>query len=180
MRIRRGCLQNSGRLVGRCWAGVRLPAPPPGSGAASHLWVAEAPPPRSPSRAGDCTGPGSVGTSCRPVCLGRLGGAATLRPLQHAPARSPSVKGRNCSRDLCFPCQRRFRQVPSLFPEGRASPGSPLPKGLKGPSWHLGEVRALGEPVGNTIHACQQERGLTPFYARCLSHLPASAPSPSH
>ena len=98
----------------RCSAHVLSWARPQAVGLQAHLWVAEAPPSWQPQPpAGDCRGSGApvLGAWELPATLfvlGCLGGAATLCQLQHAPAAagSPSVKGRNCSRDLCFPCQR--------------------------------------------------------------------------
>lgn len=72
---------------------------------------------------------GTVGTSCRPVCLGPPGGA------DPAVSSSRLLPGRGREREELFPgpllcLSRGFRPAPPLFPEGPASLSSPLPKGL--------------------------------------------------
>ena len=109
------------------------------------------PPAPPPTPAGDCRGSrapalGAWELPATLFVLGCLGRAATLRQLQCTPARSPSVKGRNCSRDLCFPCQRCFRQVLlPPFPKDQVLLGSHCHRGRRN---HLG---SRGEPATSSL-----------------------------
>lgn len=171
-------------------AGLAGPAPRAGPAPSrqtrAHLWVAEAPPsshgpsPRQVTARLQGASPGAWELPATLFVLGCLGKGCHLRQLQRTPARSPSVKGRNCSTTFAFLVKRCFRQV-RPHPSLKTRPSSSAATGAEGTTWI--EEPARPRPLLASVRPCAllspllSQQQLVPIsLTPVLHHLPGPIP----